>query len=167
MAKIVKYLAWYTTPRGKRKHSTFNSLNWLKMCMRSTGEYNLVLHELPESTIDQRSLRYQYPDSDEFIADPTKQQTDEEYAYYSLRKRGSVYNLQTPFESRARMEQLRCPLKKEQLIKASIEAEQQPAPVAPSPRIKNPNLDAILDRLKKERSDVHALLDAVKDEDDV
>ena len=167
MAKIVKYLAWYTTPRGKRKHSTFNSLNWLKMCMRSTGEYNLVLHELPESTIDQRSLRYQYPDSDEFIADPTKQQTDEEYAYYSLRKRGSIYNLQTPFESRAPMEQLRCPLKKEQRIKDAIAAEQQAAPVAPSPRIKNPNLDAILDRLKQERSDVHALLDAVKDEDDV
>ena len=148
------------------------------MCMRSTGEYNLVLHELPESTIDQRSLRYQYPDSDEFIADPTKQQTDEEYAYYSLRKRGSVYNLQTPFESRARMEQLRCPLKKEQLIKASIAAEEQvgldrpaiaPAgvPVKPSQRIANPNLDAILDKLKKERSDVHAVLAAVKEEDDV
>ena len=130
------------------------------MCMRSTGEYNLVLHELPDNTIDQRSLRYQYPDSDEFIADPTKQQTDEEYAYYSLRKRGSVYNLQTPFESRARMEQLRCPLKKEQQIRDTIAAEEQ---AAPSPRIKNPNLDNILDRLKKERSDVHAVLAAVKE----
>jgi hypothetical protein len=163
MAKVVKYLAWYTTPKSKRKYSTFNSLNWLKTCMRSTGEYNLVLHELPDNTIDQRSLRYQYPDSDEFIADPTKQQTNDEYVVYSLRKRGSVYNLQTPFESRAPLEQLRCPLKQEQLIKASIAAEQQPAPVATGPRIKNPNLDNILDRLKKERSDVHALLDAVKE----
>lgn len=163
MAKIVKYLAWYTTPKGRRKHSTFNSLTWLKTCMRTTGEYNLVLHELPDNTIDQRSLRYQYPDSDEFIANPTKQQTDEEYAAYSLRKRGSVYNLQTPFESRARMEQLRCPLKKEQQIRLAIAAEQQAVEPQPSPRIKNPNLDGILDRLKKERSDVHAVLAAVKE----
>lgn len=159
MAKMVKYLAWYTTPKGRRKHSTFNSLNWLKTCMRTTGEYNLVLHELPENTIDQRSLRYQYPDSDEFIANPTKQQTNEEYAAYSLRKRNGVYNLQTPWETRAPMEQLRLPLKQEQVVKASIEEEQP----QPSQRIKNPNLDAIMDRLKKERSDVHAVLAAVKD----
>jgi hypothetical protein len=166
----IKYFAYFTCPvKGVRRSSVFNNLEWFKTSLRTWGAYNIVLHELPEGTtkysFSTLAMRHNYNDSEEFIANPMLQQTDEEYVVYSLRKRNRRYNLKSPFETRARMEQLRCPLKKEQQVKLAIEAEQQAvasAPVAPSQRITNPNLDALLAKLKKERADVHAVLDVLK-----
>ena len=160
----IKYFAYFTCPvKGVRRSSVFNNLEWFKTSLRTWGAYNIVLHDLPEGTtkyaFTSLAMRHNYLDSDEFIADPTKQQTDEEYAYYSLRKRNRKYNLKSPFESRAPMEQRRAPLPRS-VITTPAPAEQ--AEVKPSPRITNPNLENILAKLKKERADVHAFLDAAK-----
>lgn len=159
----IKYFAYFTCPvKGVRRSSVFNNLEWFKTSLRTWGAYNVVLHELPEGTtkysFSTLAMKHNYDDSDEFIANPTKQQTDEEYVSLSYRKRSGKYNLKSPFETRAPLEQLRAPQSKVSTTPASAE----PVEVKPSPRIKNPNLDAILAKLKKERSDVHAVLDVLK-----
>lgn len=164
----VKYFAYLTCPRkGIRRTCVFNNLEWFKNVLRTWGDYNIVLHELPEGTtkyaFKELSMKHNYPDSDEFIANPTKQQTDEEYVAYSLRKRYGKYNLLSPFETRAPLEQLRAPQNKNTLTPAPVEPE--PAEVKPTMRIKKSNLDldAIMAKLKQERKDVHAVLAAAKE----